>query len=315
MCITLFSAAQRPNKETLQICFTNNSDGAGFAYAHEGKLHLQKGFFTFDDFWAHYKDIPQNVPCILHFRKVSVGPKDKKNCHPWRIDENHCFAHNGTIKQFDFKNAKVSDTGKFVDEMLKPMFSSNQDNWATKWAKELLENYIGAENKCIILSNTGKYLLLNENRGMWEGEVWFSNDSFRRRGVTAWGDYAQEPQPSQKKTFSLTNVTLEFAPASLATVDDLLEKLNKQHNKNRWSKAVNNGQNVKIKKAYNIKLTPYAEKLIDAADKKELTTHQKKTKNIFTTPGFPHSGFRVNEMPFQNVNARGVLQEYRDRKW
>src|SRR6266576_2889542 len=102
MCITLFSARQKPTKETLRICFSNNKDGAGFAYAHEGKIHMQKGFFTFEGFWSSYRLMPENVPFVVHFRKVSSGPKDAKNCHPWEIDKNHVFAHNGTIKQFDF---------------------------------------------------------------------------------------------------------------------------------------------------------------------------------------------------------------------
>src|ERR1041385_6523491 len=156
MCITCYCPPEkRLTKETLKICFNNNNDGAGFAFNQDDKLIVEKGFFNFNELWNALKQIPKDSSLVIHCRKVTHGPKDKKNCHPWRIDENHAFTHNGTIKQFDSddKDEKLSDTGKFVSQILRPMFKANPDQWRDSWAKELIEDYIGDKNKCIIISN------------------------------------------------------------------------------------------------------------------------------------------------------------------
>lgn len=273
MCITLLSTKNRPTEETLRICFANNKDGAGLAWAHDGKLYLEKGFFSFNEFWAVYKQIPkENTALIAHFRKITTGPKDKKNCHPWHIDENHVFAHNGTFKQFEDKKAdKLSDTGKFVNGILKPMFKICPVMWRNEWMKSLLDAYVGSKNKCIILSNTGEYSILNQQDGLWDNGVWYSNDSFRRRGVLGWADTIIEKKnycshnPTTTMGNSGTNILrpiLDFTDATLTQIDSILKNINKK----RFDKLTPITKDVTFKNAFNIKMTPYAEKLIKQRD-------------------------------------------------
>jgi hypothetical protein len=259
MCIAFLATKDSPSKDTLRICFSNNNDGAGFAYAHENKLHVEKGFFTFDDFWKAYKQIPKDTPFLCHFRKTSHGPRDRKNCHPWQIDENHALVHNGILRQHDEKNDKLSDTGRFVNEMLKPMFRVNPCMWQEPWMKILLEEYIGWGNKCAILSNTGEYLILREDQGIWDNGIWYSNDSFRRRGVAAWTNHYVKknsyngPRP----------ITLELKQATLEEVDQVLA----QYEKNKKNLTpLTREVIIKAKKGFlvsNLKITPYTEKLIE----------------------------------------------------
>ena len=49
MCIILHKPIniQLPDIQTLETCYNNNSDGAGFMYQHDKRVHIQKGFMTF----------------------------------------------------------------------------------------------------------------------------------------------------------------------------------------------------------------------------------------------------------------------------
>ncbi len=241
MCVALICIKDRPTKETFRICFANNKDGAGVAWAYDNKLHLEKGFFTFDDFWKAYKQIPNDAPLLCHFRKSTHGPRDIKNCHPWRIDENHALIHNGILK--------------FVIEMLKPIFKHNPRMWQEPWMKTLLENYIGIGNKCAILSNMGEYLILREEHGIWDNGVWYSNDSFRRRGIAAWSDYYVKKN-SSPPTLELENASLEEVDVALSKADKL-----KRNNLSPTNKEIN----MKTKKGFcisNLNITSCTKKII-----------------------------------------------------
>ena len=66
-----------PSKETLQNCFYNNNDGAGFMYTFQDKVHIQKGLMTFESFWNCLEQARQktgdNVPYVMHFRISTQG--------------------------------------------------------------------------------------------------------------------------------------------------------------------------------------------------------------------------------------------------
>src|SRR6266545_3554785 len=42
-------------KKYLSNSFENNKDGAGFAYAKDGKITINKGYFSFEEFWKAFK--------------------------------------------------------------------------------------------------------------------------------------------------------------------------------------------------------------------------------------------------------------------
>ena len=46
MCIAIYKPADKIlSQETLNECYDSNPDGAGFMYAQDKKLHIEKGFF------------------------------------------------------------------------------------------------------------------------------------------------------------------------------------------------------------------------------------------------------------------------------
>jgi hypothetical protein len=48
MCIAVYKrvGVKMPSDKILETCFENNSDGAGYMFAHGGKVNIKKGFMT-----------------------------------------------------------------------------------------------------------------------------------------------------------------------------------------------------------------------------------------------------------------------------
>jgi len=81
MCIILHEPAntELPDISTLETCFSNNSDGAGFMYQHDNQVHIQKGFMTFNSLITALNQLQQqkinitNINLTIHFRLASHG--------------------------------------------------------------------------------------------------------------------------------------------------------------------------------------------------------------------------------------------------
>jgi hypothetical protein len=169
-----------PNKTLQQEhalnCFNRNDDGCGFAYIENGKVLIKKGYFDFNNFWEDFDAIQQinKLPKLVHFRIATSGLIDLENCHPWEIDSEHALIHNGIIPAF-YAAGGVSDTGLFVEKLIKPIFKHNSEQYKDPCIKLLLEDYIGKNNKIAFLDKDGNIDILNEKEGIWEDGIWFSN--------------------------------------------------------------------------------------------------------------------------------------------
>ena len=191
MCIAIYKPKDVViSKETLAQCYKSNPDGAGFMYAHKKELHMQKGFFTFDEFWEEYAK-HQDKQAVIHFRIKTHGPINEENCHPFLINNALGFVHNGIISGFGVDNK--SDTNHFNDEILKPLVS--------KWGnlslfqpamKQLIESRIGY-SKLIFLDRHGNYDIFNEDKGNWDDGVWYSNNSYKPYVPPVYPAYTPSP--------------------------------------------------------------------------------------------------------------------------
>ena len=80
MCIIAIKdkGIKLPNEKTLETMFWNNSDGAGFMYAKDGKVVIRKGFMTFRAFKSALDGIDDvdNLPLVMHFRIATSGNVD-----------------------------------------------------------------------------------------------------------------------------------------------------------------------------------------------------------------------------------------------
>lgn len=169
-------------KAILKTCYDNNPHGAGFAYPERdgSKVVIEKGFFSFKSFWKAYRNIQyMQLPMLIHFRVATSGKIDKDNCHPWRIDNNHAMVHNGVLSNIGKNSESCSDTGIFVNDILIPLFESNQEFWKENGFKWLIESSIKKSNKIAIINNYGDYEIFNEQEGEWEHGAWFSNSTFK----------------------------------------------------------------------------------------------------------------------------------------
>lgn len=184
MCIAIYKPAGKSvSRDTLFACFQNNSDGAGFAYINtdimgKSKIVIKKSM-TFEDFYKKYKraiGIATESPFLIHFRIGTHGVKSTHNVHPFMIDKDTCFMHNGIIHKVT-RDAVDSDTRMFNKEVLSKLPKGWMHNEAISI---LLKDYLSS-NKVITLGVDGHVAIYGENLGFWVDGVWYSNKSYESR--------------------------------------------------------------------------------------------------------------------------------------
>ena len=191
MCIIISSEAGKiVPKENLVQSFKSNDDGAGFMYAENDELFIEKGFMDFESFWEAYKP-HQEKATVLHFRITTHGDSDEENTHPFRVGKGLAFAHNGVIHAVDRPDKTKSDTFWFNQKILVPIYKRDSRFIFKDHFKELIKEYIGF-SKLVFLNNKGHSTIINEEKGVWEDGIWYSNTSFRPRVVS---------QPKQIKPY------------------------------------------------------------------------------------------------------------------
>ena len=182
MCIIIYKKenAILPSYEILKKCFANNNDGAGFCYVNENNnIKMEKGFFNFKKFYERLLEVQNNKHLLIHMRISTGGMNDKRNCHPYRINNNLFLAHNGVLPELLSKaNLVFSDT-YIYSEILK-IFKIKISDFKSEYFKYLFEKAIGNNNKLVFFSKQ-KAIILNEKLGEWKDGVWFSNESFKKQ--------------------------------------------------------------------------------------------------------------------------------------
>lgn len=175
MCLAIYKpkGASVPRKH-LEAGFKSNKDGAGFAVAKNGELIVRKGFFTFTELWQAWQPF-QFDAAIIHFRWATHGEVGEANCHPFSLNGGkYALIHNGII---DIESeGGMSDTGTFAHLVLEPLLDRlSPDEPSLVF---LVESFLGAGNKVVILDAAGLATIYNESAGLWLNGVWYSNNSF-----------------------------------------------------------------------------------------------------------------------------------------
>lgn len=177
MCIIVYKpAGKEADIDILEHCWDENPDGAGYMYAEDGHLVINKGYFEFDKFKeAIEPHIGKGKNLLMHFRIATSGYVDTINCHPFIINENLAFMHNGHItKSYDAKS-DFSDTLLFCKEILRGMSKHFYKNPAELY---LIEKYIGT-SKLAFMTNRGRVTIVNRDAGESEGGIWYSNEYYK----------------------------------------------------------------------------------------------------------------------------------------
>lgn len=186
-----------PNKKTLQNCFDNNPDGAGFMYAVNNIVNISKGYETFNKFWkdlqAVRKEYGDNIPYILHFR-ISTQAHGRMDCtHPFPLSPkmadlrqlkcktNIGIAHNGIISLTSTwgygKTITYSDTMQFITDYLS-LIIENKDYYKDSNKMKLIERL--CDSKLAIMDYTGHIELIGDGFIDDKGIV-YSNSSYKER--------------------------------------------------------------------------------------------------------------------------------------
>lgn len=177
MCIAILNTKGIINKDTLLTCWNNNNDGAGMIYTTKNnELKVFKELINFDKFYKEYskqRKANKESNFVLHFRIATSGKIDLNNCHPFKVNKNLAFVHNGMI-DIELMNNAVSDTYTFNETIIKNLGSNFLYNEAII---RLIETYIGY-SKLIFLNNLNEAFIINEQLGHWDGDNWYSNTSY-----------------------------------------------------------------------------------------------------------------------------------------
>jgi len=179
MCIAILNTKGLISKKTLKNCWENNPDGAGLAYPEAGAMKTYKELKDFKSFYKHYADVrtrlPDNVNMLIHFRIATHGKINETNCHPFLINKNTAFIHNGVIS-----NSKMGTSPDFSDTYLfnQTILKKLQSNFiANEAILNLLASYIGG-SKLVFLNGNNEWSIVNEKSGIWDKDNWFSNTSY-----------------------------------------------------------------------------------------------------------------------------------------
>ena len=202
MCIIIYKpkGVSIP-EDALKRCWDGNTQGAGFVQAKDGSLILQKGFFKYDMFLNHYKESEDpTVPALIHFRISTGGEIDTPNCHPFLVNKDLAFMHNGMMRTYDYKDSKYSDTVHFNRDMLKKLPSGFTMNDAIT---RLLALHIGCGNKLAFIASDGDVTIINEDAGTWHEGAWYSNGGFKHYNYNRRGSYQGSYDRNYKTTYWL----------------------------------------------------------------------------------------------------------------
>lgn len=194
MCIAIAkSAGVFMDVEELATCFKNNPDGAGFAYVDENhEIQIEK-YMHFGEFAPAYLEkeaLYPESPFLIHFRIRTHGETSLINCHPFQINEDMAFIHNGTIKGVP-DDKVLSDTQMFNQHVLQKLPEGWEDS---EGVKTMIEEFI-SWSKLVVLHRDKGLIIYNESKGNWNKDktVWYSNYSNVSRSTsTSWSYYDSE---------------------------------------------------------------------------------------------------------------------------
>lgn len=231
MCLAVvISKGSKLSEEYARNGFSRNSQGAGFAYIDEGKLKIEKGFFSFEDFWKEFSEIQSKFegPFLVHFRIATCGKVGEYNCHPWRIDDNHALIHNGSLSSFSKDCGRISDTGLFVETVIQPLFKSTNKEFLGKYFFVWLMQKVITYNKVAILKSNGAFTIYNKSSWIEENGIWFSNGSYKETVKKNFTSGYRGRQHSKKRKrnprYRLAGETKELSDTEISQITHLHKK-------------------------------------------------------------------------------------------
>ena len=195
MCIIAsVPAGMNIEQKKLDTMWKHNSDGGGIAWIENGKVKTFKSM-KLKPFKKKFKEVQKlhgNSDIMIHMRIATHGSVCMDNNHPFNVDTQTVFAHNGILPRSFHPPSKrdISDTRYFNETFLQyQKLTALDDN---RYLSHL-GDIINGGNKLVILSSNPKLhkdsYIVNEQSGEWVDGVWFSNDSHEEYSwkMNRWG--------------------------------------------------------------------------------------------------------------------------------
>lgn len=183
MCLLMVTLGEIPSIDYLYNASENNPDGFGFAVNHGDRIvtgRSMKHERLIERFIDEMKK-SHNPVGMFHSRYTTHGTTTLENNHPFRVDgrKDTVLAHNGMLPITPRAGDNRSDTRIFAEDILGSIGLEQLD---TRTGFDNLENFIGA-SKVAILTNAPELrdsvYILNEHMGDWEGDIWWSNSTYK----------------------------------------------------------------------------------------------------------------------------------------
>lgn len=194
MCIIVYKPAGfgLPSTETLRICWENNPHGAGLMWADGEKVHVRKGYMSWDAFEDALDEVAEGIdvvstPMALHFRIATHGAIVPGCCHPFAVKDSFDrmrqtkiaadvgFMHNGTLSGLDTDD-DTSDSMAFAKAVLVPLKSMCEDFLSDDRALRVIESSTQG-SRFLLMAKDGKVRTF----GRWveQDGILYSNENFR----------------------------------------------------------------------------------------------------------------------------------------
>lgn len=194
MCIIAVKQAHHKmiDSSIIETMFQNNPDGAGYMYAYNNRVHIEKGFMTLKELLNSLDNLKkkiniEEIPLILHFRISTSGKVDGATCHPFPVTSdlnalrkthvitNLGMAHNGIICDFEEKKSIYSDTQLFVNKCVSYLYDMNPKFLHDDRTEKLLEPIINGSRLAFLDSHGNIY-----RYGEWceSDGIYYSNEGY-----------------------------------------------------------------------------------------------------------------------------------------
>lgn len=211
MCLLIATKKEgKVSNNKLHNAWQSNNDGVGYAFVNNGKIEIKK-FMEFKPFKNEYnqdfKRHGRKSAFLIHFRYATHGITNLTNVHPFRVNENLVFGHNGMINNVD-DDKKLSDTRIFNNLVLKKLENDFLNSSALRL---LISDFIGT-SKLAFLDISGNINIINESLGHWDNtkKIWFSNDGYKKTNYGVTCGYAINWDKGYNRNYVAKNQQFQF---------------------------------------------------------------------------------------------------------
>ena len=194
MCQIIYKPAGKTCKlDNLDVAQTKNDDGYGVTWYEDGELTTIKTM-NYDRFRTICSSL-DDVEAVIHLRYATKGITCVSNNHPFDIPSGVLF-HNGTISGLG--NKDYSDTQELADLITQCDYKYIED------IQPLIEQIVGTTlNRLVFFEDDGNVTIINEELGVWEDGVWYSN-KYHHKDVTRSTPWKYKSRTQQSNTSEWT---------------------------------------------------------------------------------------------------------------